>query len=512
MINRTWITLTAALFFLSWSGECQDQKKSLPNIVLLYADDMGYGDLNVQNPESKIPTPNLDRLAREGIRFADAHSSSGICTPSRYALLTGRYHWRKFHGIVRAFGGSVFSRERLTLPEMLKEAGYRTACIGKWHLGWDWNALKKLGARATRKGYAPGDFDWSKSIPDGPLAHGFDFYFGDDVPNFPPYTWIENDRILIAPTRPYAPDPVPAEGSHEGRPGPMAEGWRLDEVMPRLTSRAVEWIAKHKASDRPFFLYFPWTSPHAPIVPAKEFIGKTKAGGYGDFMFQSDRTAGRVLKALDDNGFRKNTIIIFTSDNGPEHYAYNRIRTFQHRSMGPLRGLKRDIWEGGHRVPLVIRWPGRIEAGRTSRALVSQIDLMATLAGIVKYDLPDDAAEDSHDLLPLLDGTSGKKDIRTVHIHNTRANHFAVRKGKWVLIDAKSGHHTRVPKWFDRANGYEKDDHNAALYNLDEDLAERRNLIDEHPEKAAELRTLLRKIRSRGFSAPRLVGSRPRRG
>ena len=480
-----------------------------PNIVIMYADDMGYGDLAIQNPKSKIPTPNLDRLAREGIRFTDAHSSSGVCTPSRYALLTGRYHWRKFHGIVGAFGPSVFEQERLTLPEMLQEAGYRTACIGKWHLGWDWDAIKRPGAKQrtieNKKAYASNAFDWSKPIPDGPLAHGFDYYFGDDVPNFPPYTWIENDRVLASPTEPYVPDPRPTEGVPEGRPGPMVAGWKQDQVMPRLTEKAVEWIGNQKGSGRPFFLYFPWTSPHAPIVPAKQFQGKTKAGGYGDFVFQSDWSAGQTLKALEDNGFGDNTIVIFISDNGPERYAYERIRNFKHRSMGQLRGLKRDIWEGGHRVPFIVRWPGVITPGRVCNELISQIDLMATIASIIGFELPDNAAEDSHDLLLLLRGESDVKNIREAHVHNTRANHYAIRQGDWVLIDAKSGHVTKVPEWFDEANGYQKNPYQAALYNLREDIAERKNLIMKYPEKAAELRTLLQQIREQGFSAPRLT-------
>lgn len=502
-------SLAAAAFAMprfAWSGNADSQ---FPNIVIIYADDMGYGDLAIQNPESKIPTPHLDQLARDGMWFMDAHSSSGICTPSRYALLTGRYHWRKFHGIVNAFGGSVFDAERLTLPEILKTKGYRTACIGKWHLGWNWDAIKrpeakqkKLGKRNV--GYAPDAFDWSKPIHNGPLAHGFDYYFGDDVPNFPPYTWIENDRVLIPPTKPYVPDPKPMEGSPEGRPGPMAEGWHQDQVMPRLTEKVVEWIGKQKGSEQPFFLYFPWTSPHAPIVPTKAFQGTTKAGGYGDFVHQSDWSAGQVLKALDKNGFRDNTLVIFTSDNGPERYAYDRIRNVEHRSMGPLRGLKRDIWEGGHRVPFVARWPGVIKPGRVTDALVSQIDLMATVASIVGYELPDNAAEDSHDLLPLLRGESGVTNVRDVHIHNTRANHYAIRQGDWVLIDAKSGGVSKVPKWFDEANGYEANPHKEALYNLRQDIAERKNLIVERPKKAAELQTLLQQIHQQGYSAPRL--------
>jgi len=269
--------------FLKWAGAAVaanampmrmsrgNAGRKLPNIVILYADDMGYGDLEIQNSQSKIATPNLDRLACEGLCFRDAHSSSGICSPSRYALLTGRYHWRKFHDIVESFGPSVFDKDRLTLPAMLRARGYRTACIGKWHLGWNWDAIRRGLAPQEKREPRCEDFDWSQRIPDGPCDHGFDSYFGDDVPNFPPYTWIENDRVLKAPTERYVPNPVPTEGKAEGRPGPMAEGWRQDEVMPTLTKKAVEWIEKQRGEKEPFFLYFPWTSPHAPIVPAKEF-------------------------------------------------------------------------------------------------------------------------------------------------------------------------------------------------------------------------------------------------
>ena len=484
---------------------------SKPNIVIIYADDMGYGDLNIQNPSSKIPTPNLDRLAREGIRFTNGHSSSGICTPSRYALLTGRYHWRKFHRIVLPFGPSVFAKERLTLPEMLKEKGYTTACVGKWHLGWDWSAIRSADSKTEITDWqalTPEDFAWDKPIPDGPLDHGFDYYFGDDVPNFPPYTWFENDRIPVSPTMPYQPDPVPEEGNPEGRQGPMAEGWKQDQVMPRLTEKAVEWIGKQKGNDQPFFLYFPWTSPHAPILPAEEFKGKTKAGPYGDFVYQSDWSAGQVIKALEENGFADNTLVFFTSDNGPERYAYERIRNFDHRSMGQLRGLKRDIFEGGHRVPFIARWPGVIEPGIVSDQLVSQVDIMATIASVIGYELPDSSAEDSHDLLPLLRNPSMEEDIRKSHIHNTKENHYAIRMDNWVLIDAKSGNISSVPEWFDEANDYEPNPHDAALYDLNLDIAQRKNLITENPEKAGELKELLNKIRDQGYSAPRLTGKK----
>ncbi len=484
------VAASAAAGVLGRLGSATESVRSLPNIVIVYADDMGYGDLAIQNPDSRIPTPHLDQLAREGIRFTDAHSSSGICTPSRYSLLTGRYHWRKFHGIVNSFDGPVFDDE-YTLPKMLQQAGYRTACIGKWHLGWDWEAIRIGERRSEREGARPQDYDWSRPVPGGPNDQGFDYYFGDDVPNFPPYAWIENDRLQTTPTEMYAPNPVPEEGGHEGRPGPMTQGWRLDAVMPRLTERATAWIAAQKEAEQPFFLYFPWTSPHTPIVPAPEFQGRTEAGPYGDFVYQSDWCMGEILRALDENGFRDNTLVIFSSDNGPEHYAYDRVRNTGHRSMGALRGLKRDIYEGGHRVPTIMRWPRVIPAGSVCDALVSQVDILPTIAAAINKELPEGAAEDGYDLLPLLQGATPREPIRTVHIHNTFANRYAIRQGDWVFINDASGAHSRVPAWYDEENGYDPNPHDTALYNLREDISQRHNLLMEYPDKANELSQLL---------------------
>ena len=463
-----------------------------PNIVIMLADDMGYGDLGVQNPDSKIPTPNLDKLAKAGTRFTDAHSSSGICTPSRYALLHGRYHWRKFHGIVNSFDQPVMDKDRTTLAQLLKAKDYRTACVGKWHLGWDWKAIQRPNTMPGKQGFSADDFDWTKKIPGGPCDFGFDSYFGDDVPNFPPYAWFENDRVLAAPTGPLELKGKPAEGAWEARPGPSVKDWDFHAVMPKLTERAVEWIGKQKA-DEPFFLYFPFTSPHAPIVPAKEFVGTSKANGYGDYMVQTDATVGAVMAALEKHGFAENTLVIFTSDNGPEHYAYNRVKNFEHRSMGPLRGLKRDIWEGGHRVPFVARWPGHIPAGAVSDGLIGQIDIYATIAALVGSKIPAMSAEDSRDQLPLFMG-KGKSDRDTL-VHNTYADGYAIRQGDWLLIDAKSGGVSAVPKWYNEAQGYEPNTNAGELYNLKDDPSEKRNLFADKPEIVADLKKRLADIR-----------------
>ncbi len=474
-----------------------------PNIVILYADDLGFGDLRCFNPESKIPTPNLDKLAAEGTRFTDAHSSSGICTPSRYAMLTGRHHWREFHGIDGGFDKPFIKPERLTLPEMLRESGYATACIGKWHLGWDWDSIRKPGTSPKSKSHA--DFDWTKPFRGGPLDHGFDRYFGDNVINFPPYAWIEDDKFPVAPDIDFTKTPkATKEGSWECRPGPGRSDWDFYKILPTLTEKGVEYIRSRKGNEQPFFLYFPLPSPHAPIVPNDKFDGTSKAGAYGDFVVQTDDSCGQLLNALREAGVYENTIIIFSADNGAERYAYPRDEKFGHWSTQPLRGLKRDIYEGGHRVPTIIKWPGLTKPGTECAALISQIDFIATLASAQGFALPENAAEDSHDLMPLLKGE--KESVRTTHIHNTNPNGYAIRHGKWTLIDAKTGYVSGVDKGWEKRHGYEPDDKSPVeLYDMENDIGQRKNLAAEHPEIVKELQELLAKIKADGHSAPRLA-------
>jgi|GEM_PF-234720 len=484
-----------------------------PNILILYADDLGFGDLSSYNPESKIPTPHLDRLAEQGMRFTDAHSSSGICTPSRYAMLTGQHHWRKFNGIVSAFGPSVFDEEELTLAEMLQSEGYLTAIIGKWHLGWDWDAIAKPGAERYvyhergRTSYKPDALDWSQSIPDGPLAHGFDYYFGDTVINFPPYAWIENDRVIGEPDRMVDASLFGEvkEGTWEARPGPMVAGWDPYENIPTTTEKAITKIHEYAAQEQPFFMLFSFPSPHAPIIPADEFDGRSNAGPYGDYVVQTDEVCGELIAALEAAGVSENTIVIFTADNGPEFYAYERDEKFDHWSSEPLRGAKRDIYEGGHRVPYIVKWPGVVEEGSVSEALISQIDLMATLAGILGLDLPVDQAVDSYNQLPVLSGAQAS--VRDSHVHNTFKDHYAIRQGDWVLIDAEMGYTRNRPElsaWETRHGYPEEDDLPVELYNLSEDIGQYNNLAAQYPEKVAEMQELLQKIRAQGYSAPRL--------
>ncbi|MDQ8180259.1 arylsulfatase [Pelagicoccus sp. SDUM812005] len=495
-------SLMSCGFFLAAVGLQAEQKQ--PNVVILYADDMGYGDLGIQNPNSKIPTPHLDQLASEGMRFTDGHSSSGICTLSRYALLTGRYHWRKMHGIVHAFGESVFDAEEQTLPEMLQEQGYYTACIGKWHLGWDWDAIRKpeagpveMDARGVNKLPHFSEYNWDQSVPDGPLAHGFDHYFGDTVINFPPYAWIEDDKLTQAPTLQKDEElwkPL-QEGNWECRVGPMVEGWDPYEVLPELTRRAVSFVEGRQDEEEPFFLFMAFPAPHAPIVPSAEFEGTSEAGPYGDFMVQTDWSCGQILDALKRSGLEEDTIVIFTADNGAEHYAYPRALKYDHWSSEPFRGLKRDTYEGGHHVPFLVKWPGVVEPGSVSEAIISQVDLMATLGEVAKAKIQQGAAEDSRSQLPVLTGEAAA--VRTEIVHNTSASNYAVRRGDWVLIDAPSGDHNRKRSGeFEEMRGYPADDGQPVeLFNLRNDPSQRRNVAKEYPEKVQELQALLKRIR-----------------
>ncbi|MDX2029278.1 MAG: arylsulfatase [Blastocatellia bacterium] len=479
------------------------QSASRPNIVVILADDLGYGDLRSYNPRTKIPTPRLDQLAAEGLRFTDAHSPSAVCTPTRYGLLTGRYPWRSRlkSGVLRPYDPPLIEADRLTLAQMLKQQGYATALVGKWHLGWDWPTTDGKAAAVTPDGLS--NVDYTRPIPNGPLTRGFDAYFGTDVPNYPPYVFIENDRTLGIPT-----EPAPMTGAMN-RKGPMVKGWEPVKILPALRDRAVRYVDSRANRAEPFFLYFALTSPHYPVVPSPEFIGRSGAGEYGDFVAQTDAVVGAVLDALKRNGLDRNTLVIFTSDNGPEVAsevpigAYERIRRSQHASMHTWRGVKRDSWEGGHRVPFLARWPGRIPAGKTSDALIGHVDLMATIAAITGAKLPESAAPDSYNQLPIFLGRKGAPSIRGALVYHQINGHLALRKDEWVFIDSKTcGDGNKEPEWFRRERGAHDCAGEGALYNLRADPAQTRNLYDAQPDRARELKALLEQYRQAERTAP----------
>ena len=472
-----------------------------PNVVILYADDMGVADVSYGDEKARIQTPNIDRLARQGMTFTDGHSSSGICTPSRFAMLTGQHHWRRFHGIVGAFGGTVFKDGEFTIAKMFREKGYRTGCFGKWHLGWDFDAIRKPGV--TKKDWPkPESYDWTRRFPGGPLERGFDHYFGDGTINFPPYCWIEGDRFLTIPTKPVIKS-QPLAGAGSFRPGPMAESWNPYDILPTITGKTVEWISKQK-KDQPFFAYLAFNSPHYPIVPNQEFHGRSKAGYYGDFVIETDAMVGKVLDALKKHGFADDTMVIFSADNGPENAAFQRLEEFDQWSSGKFRGVKRDIYEGGHRVPFIVRWPGKVKAGAVSDETVSQVDLAATFANMVGYRLGKDEAIDSYNLLPALKGEGYPRPLRTATVQNTSANKFALRQGDWVLIDAPSGSAKKESKSYLQRFGLEAygKGHPGLLFNLKNDPRQSRNLYAKHPEKVKAMRALLKRYLAGERCAP----------
>ncbi len=479
-----------------------------PNIVVILADDLGYGDLQCYNADSKIPTPHLDRLAAEGFRATDAHSPSSVCSPTRYALLTGRYSWRSKmqQGVVSPWGAPIITPGRMTVATLLAEHGYSTACFGKWHLGWEWPT--RDGKPATSGADRLSNVDFTKPLGAGPITHGFAEYFGVDLPNFPPYCYIERDHSVGIPSAP--------SRLEFNRPGPMIPDWQWVDVVPTVAARAVKFIEDSAAATprRPFFFYMPLTAPHYPVVPGAVFQGRSQAGDYGDFVSQVDDCVGQVAAALARAGVADETLIIFTSDNGPEISnevrpgVYDRAQQYKHYSMGPLRGAKRDLWEGGHRVPFVARWPGQIRPGTVCEQTICHVDLLATVAAILDANLPANAGVDSYSLLPALRGQKFEALLREATVHHSGSGQFAIRRGDWVLISAHGGDDNGPrprggePDWFKAERGYPATASGAELYDLRTDLAERHNVIADHPEIVRELSELLEKYVTSGRSTP----------
>lgn len=447
------------------------------NIVYVLADDLGYGDVRCYNPMSKIPTPNVDRLAAEGLRFTDAHSASAVCSPTRYGILTGRYCWRTRlqSGVLGPYDPPLIERERLTVAKLLQRHGYHTACVGKWHLGWDWPRQD-------------GNVVFDRAIASGPTTRGFDTYFGTDVPNYPPYCFLANDRTLGQPTAQKEMRDL------NGRPGPMLPDWKFDAILPTLAEKAVAYIGERAADKKPFFLYFPLTSPHEPIAPSERFRGKSGISELADFLMETDWAVGEVLKALDQHGLNDNTLVVFTSDNG--HAPYTGLPALLkagHMPSGPLRGYKGDIWEGGHRVPFVVRWPGTVKPGTVCEATICHNNLLATCAALLAVPVPVDAGEDSFSILPLLRGEQPAEPTHPAIMHHSVSGQFAIRRGPWKLVNLKA----HKP----RPGEQPKDDWQ--LFDLRNDLAEKENVAEKHPHVVQELQEQLAGYQKNGRSRPR---------
>ena len=473
-----------------------------PNIVFLLADDMGYGDPGCYNPESKIPTPHMDRLAAEGMRFTDAHSPSAVCSPTRYGVLTGRYCWRSrlTKGVLSGYSPALIEEGRATVASLLRDHGYRTAVIGKWHLGLDWT----LRSRPEDNPYfdAPDfgkpeglEIDFSQPVRRGPNDVGFDYsYIIPASLDMAPYVYLENGRATEL-----AGDHT--EGIREGgvfwRAGEKGKSFDFLQVTPHFTERAVQFLVEHAATHagQPFFLYFALPSPHTPWMPTPEAEGKSGAGKYGDFVVLVDQMVGRVAEALERTGLAANTLFIVTSDNGSD-WTPKHIEEFGHYSNHKmLRGRKRDAWEGGHRVPFIARWPGRVKPGSVSDETITLTDLMATAAEIASATVPETAGEDSYSILPVLTGQPLSGPLREATVHHSMDGMFSQRQGEWKLID---GQGPGSNQW----SGPQPGDPPGQLYNLADDISETKNLYRERPEIVERLKALLEKYKTQGHSRP----------
>ena len=462
-----------------------------PNIVLIFADDMGIDSVAAMNDELGFPTPRLDRLVSEGMSFADAHTTSAVCTPSRYGLLTGRYNWRSRlkRGIVKAWERPLIKPERLTLAEMLREQGYSTQMIGKWHLGFHWPA--KDGGVTEKLA----EIDFTRSITGGPIDHGFDHWFGDDVPNWPPYAWREDDRLIGEITT-----TAREIGLSSVTNGPAVADWSLEAVLPEYARRCAAYIRESSRSDRPYFLYFPMPSPHTPIAPDENWKGKSGITDYTDFVMETDWAVGELLDAIEESGQTEQTLVIFTTDNGTSPKAkFDELETHGVHLEEHWRGYKADAFEGGHRVPFIVRWPGKIEPASRCDEIVTLVDVMSTIAEITGYQLPDTAAEDSVSLWPILSGESPQEPPHEAIVCHSISGHFAVRQGQWKVLFCPGSGGWSSPR---DKQAVEQGLPPIQLYDIESDPKETNNLWEDRPDIVDQLTAILRRYVESGRSTP----------
>ncbi|MCR9295294.1 MAG: sulfatase-like hydrolase/transferase [bacterium] len=495
-----------------------------PNIIVILADDLGYGDVGCYNQESRVATPNLDQLAREGVRFTDAHSPSTVCTPSRYGLLTGRMCFRTGYrgGVFDGVGGpSLIEAERLTLPEMLRQAGYATACVGKWHLGLSFYTAEGQPAYAAEVSPPSPLADWRQGgrslekvklvdfgqpITDGPTHRGFDYFFGTACCPTTDwlYAYINQDRVEQAPTHQLDRSHLPQHPyANDLRLGMVAPNFEHEMVDLVFMDKSLAWIRAHhrESPEQPFFLYHAMQAVHLPSLAAPEYQGKTEAGPHGDFIAQLDSMVGMFTAELDRLGISDETLLVFTSDNGPEVTSVVHMRQdHQHDGARPWRGMKRDNWEGGHRVPMLMRWPQKIAPLSESNATVCLTDLMATLADVVGVTLPPEAAEDSVSFFNALLGDAERDQQRAYVLHETIRRDLAIRSGPWKYLDhpGSGGNDYRQARLVPYALPEKQPDAPGQLYNLERDPGETNNLYFEYPEVVQQLKGWLQKSRETG--------------
>lgn len=499
-------TLTSLLCLALGPATSTATAADKPNIIYILCDDLGSGDVKCLNPEGKIATPHMDRLAKEGMTFTDAHSGSSVCTPTRYGVMTGRYAWRSKlqSSVLGGLSPRLIEQGRLTVANLLKEQGYATACVGKWHMGMDWVRTGEVSELSIETPAQVNNVDYTKPITNGPQSVGFDTYFGISASlDMVPYCFIENDRVVANPTATMKLVMNSAPGKNEfTREGPATPGFRGEDVLPAFTQRALKLIAEKADAakkGRPFFLYMPLNSPHTPILPSEKWRGKSGISLYADFVMETDDAIGQVMRATEEAGIAQDTLIIVTSDNGCSPSAdYPKLAAHGHNPSGVLRGTKADIFDGGHRVPFIVRWPAKVKADQKSAQLLCLTDFMATAADIVGAKIPDNAAEDSFSFLPALLGEPGKAARQSV-IHHSINGSFALREGDWKLeLCAGSG------GWSDPRPGTpeEKGLPDTQLYNLSTDIAEKNNLQGEKPDVVAKMTAELEKIVKDGRSTP----------
>ena len=498
------------LAFLAGESWCADQvaaaKARTPNIVYLLCDDLGVGDVGAFNPESKIPTPHIDRLAAEGMRLTDAHSGSAVCTPTRYGILCGRYAWRTRlqNGVLGGLSPSLIAAQQWTVPKLLKQRGYHTACIGKWHLGLDWKRIegKSVSESSIETPDQVRSVDYDAPFSGGPLDVGFDEYFGISASlDMVPYVFLRDRGVTASPTTEKSFGMRFANDKSRTRVGPGSVDFTAEEVLPRLTSEAIAYLERRAAEpgDQPFFLYVPFASPHTPIAPTKVWEGKSGLNPYADFVMQQDDSIGQILQALERLDLANDTIVFFTSDNGCSPQAdLPALRAKGHDPCHPYRGHKADIFEGGHRVPMAVRWPGVIKAGSTAGQTVCLTDLMATAAAIADLPLPSEAGSDSFNWLPILQN-SAAEPVRASTIHHSINGSFAIRKGRYKLCFCPDSGGWSDPKPIAR-NVRNNRSSELQLYDLEKDLAETTNVADDHPEVVQELTELMEQCIARGRS------------
>ncbi|WP_375582609.1 arylsulfatase [Cyclobacterium xiamenense] len=471
------------------------QQSVPPNIVYILADDMGIGDASCYNAQAAFSTPNIDRLASKGMRFTDAHTSAAVCTPTRYGILTGRYNWRSElkSGVLGGYSAPLISPDRLTVGAFLQQAGYHTAFVGKWHLGWDWAFEEKYEQIDNLNRVL--EVDYSQPIRNGPRERGFNYSYGfSSSLDIPPYVYVENDRVTALPDR------LTRNADEKGywREGPTGSDFDHAQTLPHVTDKAIAYIDRQANSSNPFFLYFALPAPHTPILPLSGFMGKSNANMYGDFMLQVDDLVGRVMQALEKNGQLDNTLIIFTSDNGCSPRAdYPELAQVGHDPSNGWRGHKADIYEGGHRVPFLVHWPAKVAAGTVSDQLVCTTDLMATVAEILDKSLPEDAAEDSFSFLPTLMRRPSESKRASI-VHHSIEGRFAIRRGDWKLICWPGSGGWTAPLSSGGLEGLP----DFQLYNLAADPAEQNNLVARYPERVATLKDELIGLIKAGRSTP----------